>query len=1034
MSSNTDSHRLVILSREEIDDLYGLPRFTDDDRHLYFDLSPEEQEAVEARSASVGAYLALELGYFKAKRQFFAFDQDQVAGDLRYLLGSYFPHITLESIKPPSKPTRVVIQRTILGLFAFRNCDAPAQKALEEKAQRIAILSTQPIFILRESLQHLANERIVAPQYTTLQDMIGRVVTYERNRVVQLLETKMTAEVRQTLVTFLQSDEQTFSIRALKGEPKDFSQNELRREVERRKFFQPLHQFAQSFLVSAGLSTESGRYYASLVKFYTVYKLRRMPKGPTSLYLLCFAFHRFRQINDNLIEAFIYLVDQYEKQAKQAADAAMQQALLDASEHLNAAGEVLHLFIDKSIASDSPFSTVQERAFKLLEPQRFATVADYLRNIAFDKAAFQWSHYTKLSHTFKRNLRHLFCQLDFAGRVEDEPLLEAVTFLQGQLRDGKSLRQVKPELFPRAVIPKNLRRYLFGVGEEPDKGKNEPKHLEVDRYEFLVYRLLRDAIEAGDLFVRDSNEYRRFEDDLISDARWEHYDEVLNEIAAPLLLAPIEDTLQTFREALTARFSEVNKRIVEAANQHIKVTGRDEKRRWKLNYPESEEQINSPFFARLPSVGIADLLRFVASSTDFQGAFTHVLDRYVKQAPDAREILASVVALGTNMGLWKMAEVSGLNHASLRSTARNYLRLETLRAANDAVSNAIAALPAFHMFDIRDEMHSSSDGQRFETQTDTFNARHSPKYFGLQKGVSACTLVANHVPINARIIGTHEHERHFVFDLLYNNTSDIKPARHSTDTHGTNHVNYWVLLVFGFGFAPRYRDLYKRTQTLVGFENPTRCADFLVKPSRKVNENLIIKEWPNILRIMASLAQKDVTQATIVRKLSSYRRQNQTKKALWELDDICRTIYILNFIDDVGLRQSVQKALNRGEAYHRFRRAVAFVNGGRFRVRTEAEQELWNECSRLIANAIIFYNTALLSKVYEQKLAMDDQTSIEVLREISPVAWQHINLFGTFEFSGTAAMLDIDALAARYLDPDFWKKSFDQGLQDGTLG
>jgi TnpA family transposase len=78
-------------------------------------------------------------------------------------------------------------------------------------------------------------------------------------------------------------------------------------------------------------------------------------------------------------------------------------------------------------------------------------------------------------------------------------------------------------------------------------------------------------------------------------------------------------------------------------------------------------------------------------------------------------------------------------------------------------------------------------------------------------------------------------------------------------------------------------------------------------------------EWPNILRIRASLAQKDVTQATIVRKLSSYVRQNQTKKALWELDNICRTLCILDFIDDVDLRQSVQKALNRGEAYHRWR-------------------------------------------------------------------------------------------------------------------
>ena len=41
------------------------------------------------------------------------------------------------------------------------------------------------------------------------------------------------------------------------------------------------------------------------------------------------------------------------------------------------------------------------------------------------------------------------------------------------------------------------------------------------------------------------------------------------------------------------------------------------------------------------------------------------------------------------------------------------------------------------------------------------------------------------MPCNARIIGTHEHESHFVFDILHNNTTDIQPERHSTDTHGT---------------------------------------------------------------------------------------------------------------------------------------------------------------------------------------------------------------------------------------------------------
>ena len=144
---------------------------------------------------------------------------------------------------------------------------------------------------------------------------------------------------------------------------------------------------------------------------------------------------------------------------------------------------------------------------------------------------------------------------------------------------------------------------------------------------------------------------------------------------------------------------------------------------------------------------------------------------------------------------------------------------------------------------------------------------------------------------------------------------------------------------------------------------------------------------------------------------------------MWELENICRTLYILEFIDDVELRQCVQKVLNRGEAYHRFRRAVAFVNGGKFRVKTEDEQQIWNECSRLITNAVIYYNTVLLSKVYEQKQTAGDEEAQAIIRGISPVAWQHVNLFGRFEFSQSMSKIDIDALVARYADPAYWSKA-----------
>ena len=98
------------------------------------------------------------------------------------------------------------------------------------------------------------------------------------------------------------------------------------------------------------------------------------------------------------------------------------------------------------------------------------------------------------------------------------------------------------------------------------------------------------------------------------------------------------------------------------------------------------------------------------------------------------------------------------------------------------------------------------------------------------------------------------------------------------DTHGTNHLNSALLHVFGDQFAPRYRDICDKVRTsLIGFHHPSRYGDAILTPIRKVRENDIIREWDECRRIFVSLARKETTQSTLVRKLSSHARYSRTK-------------------------------------------------------------------------------------------------------------------------------------------------------------
>ena len=95
------------------------------------------------------------------------------------------------------------------------------------------------------------------------------------------------------------------------------------------------------------------------------------------------------------------------------------------------------------------------------------------------------------------------------------------------------------------------------------------------------------------------------------------------------------------------------------------------------------------------------------------------------------------------------------------------------------------------------------------------------------------------------------------------------------------------------------------------------------------------RQHVNIQHILASLALKATRQSVIIAKLNSYPRKNRTKKALWGLDNLRRSLRLLNYVDSPQFQRNIQRALNRGESYHKLVRAVAYANGGKSRVRTD---------------------------------------------------------------------------------------------------
>ncbi len=66
----------------------------------------------------------------------------------------------------------------------------------------------------------------------------------------------------------------------------------------------------------------------------------------------------------------------------------------------------------------------------------------------------------------------------------------------------------------------------------------------------------------------------------------------------------------------------------------------------------------------------------------------------------------------------------------------------------------------------------------------------------------------------------------------------------------------------------------------------------------------------------------------------------------------------------------------------------------------------------MIANAIIYCNSAILSRLLTRYEASGNTKARAFITQISPAAWQHILLNGHYTFHSDGKLIDLDAIVA----------------------
>jgi len=952
--------------------------------------------------------LIIQLGYFKAKHQFFNFTLADVTEDAAYVLNRFYSGEKLHS-KIVSRTQRYRNQQAILQ-FMKMTLFNPADHIplLLEKSQSLCRISNDPLFLFRGLFDFLKNNKITIPGYTTFQEkIISRALIHESERLYSAISSDMQPKERALLLSLLDGSEPFYAITCLKKHPKNFRLRAVKKEVSNFEQLLLLYQIAARILPMLNLSKTALDYYASLVEHYTVQGLSRLNADQSCLWLLCFVHKRYRLMMDNLTTMLIYISSKYKTEVDEKAQELLVTDLLKSSDQNWQIAKALRFYNDSEVDDTQAFCAIKEQVHDFLPPDKIDKIVRALGNERAQKDyrnQFHWLAVDALTAAYTQPLRLLIKVLTLNGDQHVE-LQNAHVFLKDTLNKGKLLSQVHFDEFPKEFISDTTKQFIYN---ETDKTINTP------RYEYYCYHRIAFLINKSALYVTNSTRYNSLTDELVPN--WlDRKIGIIKNLNNNFLNSGINHFIETQVKPLDQQIKDLNEDIRSGRNQHIKIKkDKDGREDWTLPYTRKAKEINNPFYSSLPNISITHLLQVVNERTGFLNEFTHIKPHYAKSKMDEMAISAALVANGTNLGIDKMYLLCDLDQSDLNNADKNYIRLSTLKAANDVISNAISKLAIFKFWNLMDDLLlASADGQKMRTERETLLARFALKYFGLEKGVVSYSLIANHVPINCLLIGANMHESHFLFDLFYNNTSIIKPNILSTDTEGANQLNFLFLHVIDKLFAPRYRSLSSKTESIISFANPKEFDGCLIKPTSAFNERLVRDEDENMQHIIASLLSGDANQSNIVRKLSSSGYASRTKEALWEMNAVLMTQHLLTYLGDIVFRQGIQGGLCRGEAYHQLRRAIEKTNGRNFRGTSDIQMTTWNECARLLTNCVIYYNAFILNDLKIESDSRGDVERSQKIVRLSPAAWTHLNFQGRYTFLDNGTHMGIDEIAKR---------------------
>lgn len=870
--------------------------------------------------------------------------------------------------------------RRYLGLRRYAVSD---EETLREDLLALAISDLREAEMVGAAERLLKEKKILLPGPSVLRETARGVLSSVEDLAEETIASRLDPDLGARMEGLLKvpAGRRRSPLEDLKRHPRRASPSTLLALGERIRTLKTLG--AEKIDLS-GVKLERIADFADRVRHYTVTSMARFRSAKKRAYLACFLAQTLTASIDGAVRAFGRVMLTMQSRVRRKVLDESQDFRESARQELEEWARVGALVIRPENAA----RTVAESILSEVPASEIAASLERARELALSHQATVIEKLVGKYGYTRQFTPALLESLEFVAGPGGEDLLRAVDALRTLNRER---RKKLPEDLPLSWVPASWRGFVVGEDGCVRRGA----------YEVCAFVALKEAIDRGEAFVAGSRKYVSMASLLYDETAWaKRRHEAYKRLGLPL-------SFEEFLQGLTQQFA----RAAEKTDAGWPINGyaRIENGRLRLSKEPAEaadsevEKLRELIEARMPTTRIERLLWEVARATGFPEVFQPPpgYERRLSPENQRRSLLAGILALGTNLGLWEMGQMArGISYSQLSHVAEWYLKEILISAANDHLVDAHHALPLSRVWG--EGKKSSSDGIRFEVGVSTLLGEPNPKYFGWGDGLTSYKAMCDQWSIFfTRVISCHESEALWMLQALLSNRTGLPLGEgHAADTAGANDPIFALCNLTGHPFWPRLAELERIRLWKLDPALKTKHLECLFEGG--IDVGLLRQEYDNIVRLVASLMDGLAPAPILGRCLAAASRTNPLARAVAILGRAYKTIYLLQYLDSPELRRTVRRLLARHESQNALGRKIVSAGHGEFRVGDYEAAAARAACHTLLENAVLYANTCRISEIVHELRQEGHEVAEERVAEISPLVFKHINFRGTYEFDPAA--------------------------------